>query len=326
MRPIKAGEALTACKNRLMPLRSIAERRRNFFLVKGFTCHCPRCDAEGDDTRQFDCFDPNCQGRHFVRQPLDSAPLPRQITQQYEGVTYENPHLLPCTACQRTPPKEYEERMLKLEEHLHQEIDRYMDIIEWLRPGQDCMTLYAELLNLPIPRHHALQCKALEIRNYVLSCHLSTNSNANCPPMVREGLKMDVCAAELAESLLPGAMQEVREGWIHVSNAASLVLDQRALCKLATQRAIRLLKLVGGREQHSSGLDARLLRTLEHEPVPQEVVDMAVCAFCEESPQRAALTLSKCVRCKKVVYCSKGCQKAHWKLHKMYCKDTTSTA
>jgi hypothetical protein len=46
---------------------------------------------------------------------------------------------------------------------------------------------------------------------------------------------------------------------------------------------------------------------------------MAVCAFCEESPQRAALTLSKCGRCMKVAYCSKGCQKAHWKLHKQQC-------
>jgi len=54
--------------------------------------------------------------------------------------------------------------------------------------------------------------------------------------------------------------------------------------------------------------------------LPPAVCDMQVCAFCEESPLRAALTLKQCGKCKKVMYCSAGCQKAHWKLHKKTCK------
>ena len=46
-----------------------------------------------------------------------------------------------------------------------------------------------------------------------------------------------------------------------------------------------------------------------------------VCAFCEESPLRAAFTLSRCGKCRQVCYCSAGCQKAHWKLHKKSCKE-----
>jgi hypothetical protein len=44
------------------------------------------------------------------------------------------------------------------------------------------------------------------------------------------------------------------------------------------------------------------------------------CAYCEESPKRAAMTLSRCGACKKVAYCGAACQKAHWKAHKALCK------
>lgn len=34
--------------------------------------------------------------------------------------------------------------------------------------------------------------------------------------------------------------------------------------------------------------------------------------------------LSTCAGCKKVRYCSKDCQKQHWKDHKLYCKHVAS--
>jgi hypothetical protein len=49
------------------------------------------------------------------------------------------------------------------------------------------------------------------------------------------------------------------------------------------------------------------------------VQNISVCAFCEESPKNAELKLSRCGACKKVAYCSKGCQKAHWNVHKQQC-------
>jgi hypothetical protein len=39
------------------------------------------------------------------------------------------------------------------------------------------------------------------------------------------------------------------------------------------------------------------------------------CAYCEKSPERAAMTLSRCGACKKVAYC----QKEQWKAHKAQC-------
>eukprot|EP01033_Poteriospumella_lacustris_P011829 gene11829-8427_t len=45
------------------------------------------------------------------------------------------------------------------------------------------------------------------------------------------------------------------------------------------------------------------------------------CAFCEEGPANApSVALRRCTKCKKVAYCSVGCQKAHWKVHKKSCK------
>ena len=40
-----------------------------------------------------------------------------------------------------------------------------------------------------------------------------------------------------------------------------------------------------------------------------------VCAMCSKKPA----TLFRCQKCKCVVYCDKGCQKAHWPKHKQVC-------
>ena len=47
-----------------------------------------------------------------------------------------------------------------------------------------------------------------------------------------------------------------------------------------------------------------------------------VCALCfKQKDSNTDLILSSCSRCKMVKYCSKRCQKAHWKTHKFECKE-----
>jgi hypothetical protein len=46
---------------------------------------------------------------------------------------------------------------------------------------------------------------------------------------------------------------------------------------------------------------------------------LSECALCGESPLVADIKLSNCSACKGVAYCGRGCQKAHWKLHKDVC-------
>eukprot|EP01034_Spumella_vulgaris_P035412 gene35412-43663_t len=54
--------------------------------------------------------------------------------------------------------------------------------------------------------------------------------------------------------------------------------------------------------------------------LPAEPNKLTECMLCGESPERVAITLNRCGRCGQVAYCSKGCQTAHWKVHKKDCK------
>ena len=44
------------------------------------------------------------------------------------------------------------------------------------------------------------------------------------------------------------------------------------------------------------------------------------CAKCNRTEAADGTELRACRRCKKVKYCSRGCQRAHWKLHRIVCK------
>lgn len=93
--PIKTGEELSYVYNQGMTPRPIHERRQFYLNEYDFVCNCPRCTALGDDTRQFDCFDKTCSGRHYACQPTSDAV----------------PYLLPCNVCSQSPPKDYEKEM-----------------------------------------------------------------------------------------------------------------------------------------------------------------------------------------------------------------------
>ncbi len=61
---IAAGEELTICYTYGRDVEPVHDRGRHKYLeFKEFTCHCPRCDAPGDDTRKFDCCEPQVQRR-----------------------------------------------------------------------------------------------------------------------------------------------------------------------------------------------------------------------------------------------------------------------
>jgi len=89
--------------------------------------------------------------------------------------------------------------------------------------------------------------------------------------------------------------------------------------KALLQRLLRLTLVLNGRHGlRQANIDDSLVTVLE--ALPPEGLSTEVCVFCEESPLCAAITLSRCGKCKKVCYCSAAYQKAHWKLHKKTCK------
>lgn len=48
------------------------------------------------------------------------------------------------------------------------------------------------------------------------------------------------------------------------------------------------------------------------------MTEVRACAACSTTN----VPLLQCARCKAVTYCNKGCQKAHWKIHKQICAHT----
>ncbi|KAF1953232.1 hypothetical protein CC80DRAFT_494852 [Byssothecium circinans] len=50
-----------------------------------------------------------------------------------------------------------------------------------------------------------------------------------------------------------------------------------------------------------------------------------LCSTCGQLPASGS-SLQRCSRCKSAYYCSKACQKAAWKLHKLDCRGGSSSA
>ena len=165
---VKAGEELTISYNALRDMDPIHERRHKYLEVKEFMCRCPRCDAVGDDTRQFDCFDSACKGVMMVRHPINKKDVRNCAN---TGVEYEEPHLLPCSVCHRTAPESYQTEIFALEVLLQQLgpqiTQRFCEIVDEHR--QDEMEpLYKELQTIKIPSRHAASLPLLRVKWRVL--------------------------------------------------------------------------------------------------------------------------------------------------------------
>jgi len=317
---IPAGEELTICCLDNMDVEPTHERRRKYLELKEFTCHCLRCDALGDDTRQFDCSDATCNGVMLAFQPINKKAT-HMSGLQYDGLVYEEPHLLPCGSCGRSAPPAYQTKMFVVESQLTGFASHYQVRFDALGKGgrtQEMKLLLDEVQHLRFPRRHAaaipLLCLEMQVKQ-ALYVHHPTAS-------MRSSVQRSALAyIEAHENIFPHANKTVSNAWTVVSalfsqcgrHAIFPPQEETELC----QKALRMHLLIHGRNNRSALLDDTLINVLQ-KLVPIRSVE--ICALCEESPHFAALTLYRCGKCKKVAYCSSGCQKVHWKVHKMYCK------
>lgn len=51
------------------------------------------------------------------------------------------------------------------------------------------------------------------------------------------------------------------------------------------------------------------------------IEEIMKCDNCERTSAETERTLQRCARCKTVFYCSRDCQRQHWKIHKRVCKE-----
>jgi hypothetical protein len=259
-----------------------------------------------------------------VRQPLSDKPL------LIEGITYDGrveyvePHLLPCTVCQYSPPSQYQADMFALEARLPalaEEVRAKREALDGRKkPPEDWMRLYREIEALRVPPRHVESLPILKDAQHVL---LVASVRLRSPvPAIQ--------AAERVAAVYDCVLGEYNAStqafygqfctnmvFAHGDNVACL-RNLRGFM----ERAVRIYAVMQGRENRFAKYDECLLKILElllryGEKIP---VDVEVCGFCGESPERAAMKRSRCGACKAVMYCSVGCQKAHWKIHKAQCK------
>jgi len=345
IRPIAAGDELTIAYNAELNLKPTYHRREEYFRQYGFTCHCPRCDAPGDDTRLFDCFDPVCKGVMMVCQPISKskAGLPEL---KYTGVEYVEPHLLPCTECHQAAPAAYQKSQLVLEAVLPTLIQKFAreehDLVVKAQTGfVPGMALYSQRLQQKIESHklpmrHALCLPVHQMLLRLAPSHMGGIIMQDECEIVCRYHREKASRAYVAalEGLTHGPSEELLDVlkdeivYENVILGSKVVMGITCLpedAKKLLQHTLRVQMVLKGRDACAKGctcrddLDTYLLKTLQQLPAPQEVLDAEVCAFCEESPTSAFMKRSRCGACKKVMYCSAGCQKAHWKLHKKTC-------
>lgn len=333
----KAGEELTISYKPERDLEHTHQRRFGYLQHKGFTCHCPRCDAKGDDTRQFNCCDPACSGQHWVCHPVDNTPPEGN---SYTGVEYVEPYLLPCTVCQRSPPLEYKIAMFQAHDKLTDVIGGMQRMAPNTSASQKLDMLHL-LAHLRIPRNSLFAFAASSLGMTLLAgCKAQAGQPA--PEEVRQlCANRDIQAARVLVSIFPGAEGRTKEMLV-VAMAQQFQRGELGKAREIGQQALRMHLVLKGRENRHAELDMLLSEVLLRLPnrsrsssssggggcggsphfgrADVEVVDVEeLCVFCEESPVRVLMKRSRCGACKKVTYCSAGCQKAHWRVHKLTC-------
>jgi hypothetical protein len=125
--------------------------------------------------------------------------------------------------------------------------------------------------------------------------------------------------AELDQDIFPWANLQSLRTVGHIAETLVMVglfADALPYCR----RAVRLQCILHGRDHRDKLYDEWLAQALSAKQDGQTPLTLEMCAFCEESPDRAALKLNRCGKCRQIAYCSKGCQTAHWPGHKAQCK------
>jgi hypothetical protein len=169
---IAEGEELTLSYNGPRDTEQTWHRRAMYVMTKDFLCECPRCSALGDDTRQFNCENKTCSGRHYACQ--------RNLA--------DTPYLLPCNVCNQPPSKAYEQLMFETEKDLQTHGKELLSFVKESLTSNNCRlkdptkadSLLAQSLARPPTDYHLMAAPMLLGRAFLVmySGHQGLRSQA----------------------------------------------------------------------------------------------------------------------------------------------------
>eukprot|EP01034_Spumella_vulgaris_P033630 gene33630-41493_t len=225
-------------------------------------------------------------------------------------ITYNDvPYLLPCSVCKRSASEAFAAEMLAIEK-------RMPDISRKIKLGMN----HASQLDVDDgPELHKLIGHLIPKR--YPTCHrLSlTISDAICA-CIGDSSDKDAHLKAVDKLLLPfeGKLMDVPSmGLVNASMIVNrIIFIDIHKSKAYMQKALRMFMLIAGRDEREVQRDRAMNVILIECPT----TIMTECAFCGETPDAVAITLSRCARCQKLAYCGRGCQMAHWEEHKRMCK------
>ena len=297
-------------------------RRKLYAERKDFTCHCPRCAAIGDDTRQFDCFDPNCAGQHLAHQPLEHPSTVNEFS-EYEGLEYVEPRMLACTECGREAPADYQEMMFELEEKLPAIVQYFNEKINALTcPGAGVLELIQRIECIPYPKRHWASVGLIEQLLYLKSVMSRDTGSSNVLHIAQEYRALYLHVACYPNETFVFAMYQMifllaNTKFSPRQNHLMLNIFLASSCRML----LRTSMIIAGREYNTERIQEILcdqLLLITSRGVEND--DPYKCSLCMEHVRCADMQLKWCGRCHKVTYCSPACQKAHWRVHKKSCR------
>ncbi len=301
--PIKQGAALTFnCYDNDFVCQPAHLRRAYLSRSKEIVCHCPRCENEADDTRQFSCASKSCGGRHFVSQPFITDPL----------------LLLPCTDCGKSLSAEAQKLLLYREKTLATTVKAVMQEVQQFpakpAPGQQSLT-QAEILALEFlsPTHYLTQ--------YLAKCKQVVHESGGDKP---QAAAMGTLALSALDAIVTFPAPVTADCCLALGESHEDMDSPQALLTALCcyQRALRISCVLFGAEERRNRFQdpvSRVLARLQATGVDAAAGKTKECHFCGQAKD-ASHSLRRCGGCKAANYCSPQCQRAHWPLHQPCCK------